>query len=110
MEIKLEDITVYTLTGKKHLYKLGDGAYGEWLIFKENIPVYYLNIFDDMYAMVDQSIKSDPWGYLEKRFKIGMEGYSLSQHIHGIWSSKVTFKQFEIEKLPISFLVNATSP
>jgi hypothetical protein len=103
LRMNLEDITVYTLFGKKHLYKLGDMAYGEWLIFQSNVPKYYLNIFDDMYQDIDEQKKIDPYKYLLKKFKAEHYGYSLGQNIHGIWSSKINEKCFDLEKLPISF-------
>lgn len=106
MRMQLEDIIVYTLTGKRHLYKLGDMAYGEWLIFKDNMPVFYLNIFDKMYENVAESIKKDPRGYLEKKIALEKSTYSLNQNIHGIWSSKVNIKWFELEQLPVSFFEN----
>jgi hypothetical protein len=103
MKMQLEDIVVYTLTGKKHLYKLGDMSYGESLVFKDNLPVYYLDIFDKIYENIDESMKKDPYNYLNKKFRSEKTGYSMSQHIRGIWSSKINIKWFGLEKLPLTF-------
>jgi len=106
MKILLEDITVFTIAGKKHLYKLGDMTYGEWLIFKDNFPIYYLDISDELYKDIDESIKKDPYNYLKDKFKRGKEGFSLCQGIKGIWSSRVDDKLFDMEKLPVSFFMD----
>jgi len=34
---------------RRNIYRLSDFAYGEWLIYEDNIPKYYLNIFDKIY-------------------------------------------------------------
>jgi len=104
MKIRLEDVPVYTLTGVKHLYKLGDMAYGEWLIFKNGEPTYFLCIFDDLYKDVRADIKEDPYLFLKEKFKREKSNYSLTQGIHGIWSSNITDKWFDLEDLPLSFL------
>jgi hypothetical protein len=104
MQMLLEDITVYTLTGKKHIYKLGDMSYGQWLIFKNKLPVYYFDIFDEMYGGIPEAVKLNPSKFLEERFKPKKDGLTLTQGIIGLWSGKILDKWFEVEKLPVSFL------
>ena len=49
LEIIVEIIPIVSFKNNKHIIKLPDSAYGEWLIYKSNVPIYYLNIFDPIY-------------------------------------------------------------
>ena len=103
MKLRLEVIPVYTLSGKKTIYKLGDMAYGEWLIFKNGVPFYYFNIFDELYKDLKEPIRNDPYNFLKKNIDEHGEGLKLSQNIWGIWSSNIQDKWFDLEMLPLSF-------
>ncbi|OOQ61440.1 hypothetical protein [Mucilaginibacter pedocola] len=103
MQILLEDIIVYTWTGRKHLYKLRDNSYGQWLVFKDGLPVYYLDVFDELYAGLEDSLRYGAFRYLEEKFKRSKDGYSMDANINGIWSSTINDKWFELEMLPLSF-------
>jgi hypothetical protein len=103
LKIKLEEITTYTLTGKKIRYKLGDMSYGDWLVFKDNTPVYYFDVFDELYTYIPEIIKKNIPKYLENKFDQQGKGLSLEDGIPGIWSSKIVDKWFELEKLPLDF-------
>lgn len=46
MKFRLFVTLIYTLSGKKKLYSLGDMAYGEWLVFKKNQPYAHLNVLE----------------------------------------------------------------
>jgi hypothetical protein len=43
---------IASLCKRKNLYYLPDSAYGEWLIFSDENPVYYFNCFDPYYDTV----------------------------------------------------------
>ena len=47
IQIGVEIIPIYTFWGRKSIIQLSDFAYGEWLVFRLNKPIYYINIFDD---------------------------------------------------------------
>jgi len=99
----LEVRGVYTLTGVKYRYKLSDFAYGEWLIYKNNQPVYYFNIFDQEYAHLTEIIKANEQGFLIGSLK--RQGLNLKQNIFGIASIKSYLKSINLEKLPASILI-----
>jgi hypothetical protein len=107
MELLLEDITIFTITGRRHLYKLGDMAYGQWLIYRGDLPVYYFDIFDEMYKDIDEAIQKAPCKYLREKFQKDKRRLSLSPNIKGIWSARVANKLFDIEKLPVNFFTDS---
>jgi hypothetical protein len=45
---------------------LPDSAYGEWLIFRDDVPVYYFNYFDPYYDSIREQIDRQVVGSLEK--------------------------------------------
>jgi hypothetical protein len=103
MKLRLETIPVYTLTGKKTIYKLGDMAYGQWLIFKDGLPFYYFDIFNELYKDLEGPIKNETYNFLKKSIEKHDEELKLSQNIWGIWSSDIQDKWFDLEMLPLSF-------
>ena len=104
IRIRLEVVPVYTLTGIKKIYKLGDKAYGEWLIFKNKKPYYYFNIFDKEYERFNNAIKTNVEEYLKIRFKKQGENLSFDPNIMGLRSSKIYDEWFDLETLPAAFL------
>ena len=38
--------TYLTLSGKKELVELPDGAYGEWIVYQNQLPTYHIRCFD----------------------------------------------------------------
>ena len=100
----LEVKRVYTLSGIKYRYKLNDFTYGEWLIFKNNHPVYYFNVFDQDYEHFTEAIKADFNGFLIACLK--RHGLDLEQKILGITSIKSYSQLINLEKLPAAFLIN----
>lgn len=88
---------------KRFLYTLTDSVYGEWIIFKNDEPVYYLYIFDCMYdeyrATIDAITSIED--YLNKRLPLIEVGLSLHQHSAGIQLTfRSVIKSFALKKLP----------
>lgn len=103
MKLKIEVVPVYTITGIKKIYKLGDMAYGQWLIFKDGLPVYYFDVFDALYKNLEGPIKNDTYNFLKKTVDKHCGRFKLSQNIWGLWSSNIQDKWFDLEMLPLSF-------
>lgn len=107
--IPLFAIPVTTLGFKKRLlYRLSDMAYGEWLIFQNDIPKYYLNIFDKIYEGVTFLADEDGSSFenrLEKLFKERNLNLSLSPSFKWmlVHESKQKVIDFHIEKYPPSY-------
>lgn len=99
----LEVKRVYTLAGIKHRYKLSDFAYGEWLIYKGDFPVYYFNIFDTDYSAFKDATKVNADKTLID--KLEKHGLRLKQNLFGISSTKSYQQRFDLEKLPASYLI-----
>jgi hypothetical protein len=99
VRIKLFVTAVYTLTGKKYLYALGDMAYGEWLIYKNNKPRYYLNVFEDNNKHLIDEGKNQLQSYIEGKLKLIDGALSLNTHIVGIRSSHTDVEWCDLEKL-----------
>lgn len=105
IKMKLFLTDVYTITGKKIRYSLGDMAYGEWLVFKNNYPVYFLNLLDfkgDVKKHIDQkNIQKS----LERKLKKFDSEFTLKQHFIGIRSHKTSWQWVEVESLPFDKLI-----
>lgn len=88
---------------KRFLYTLPDNAYGQWIIFKNDEPAYYLYILDSMYddyrVTIDAITSIED--YLNKRLPLIEDGLSLRQHSAGIkLTSRSVIKSFALKKLP----------
>ncbi len=102
VEVFLRVSPIITIWGKRKLkYELSDFNYGEWVIFKDNFPKYYLNMFDKEY----DSIRELPDFDIENRLKMHKGGLSIHQKLFGIslWN-KSFIKSFNLEKLPTNIL------
>ena len=108
IELKLLVTPVLTLTGRKYSYRLLDSAYGEWLVFEDNAPKYYLNIFDVDYGAIKKitvDSNSDVTDFLQCKFSSGASRLKLTDDIFGIkLNGKSFIKSVSIEKLPISLI------
>ena len=102
MKIAVKSIPIFTLLGKwAYRYKLSDFSYGEWVIFENNKPKFYLNIFDSEYDEVRLVFSKSKNYDLEKKLKSHNKGLSIYQKLLGITFLKKTFLQvIELEKLP----------
>ena len=104
-EMKLFVTTIYTLRGKRLSYSLGDMAYGQWLVFKDDHPHFYINIFeykgDNMKFKETENLET----YLEQKLKVIDSHLSLKQNIIGLRSSKTYSQWFKLEKLSINNLI-----
>ncbi len=107
MKITVESIPIYTFLGKRtYRYKLSDFSYGEWLIFENNKPKFYFNIFDKEYHEVRLAFSNSKDFDLEKKLKSYNKGLSIYQKLIGITFLKKTFLQvIELEKLPKNVLI-----
>jgi len=101
IEINLIVFDVLTLNGKKHRYRLSDTAYGEYLIFKDNQPEFYLNVFDDSPHLSSLPDASSIYRFIESRLKTINPALSLKQHLYGLRISKEYDKVFRLKKLDI---------
>jgi hypothetical protein len=104
VKLRLEVTSVYTFTGVKHLYKLPDMAYGEWLIFKDDKPYFYFNIFDEDYIAIKDKAGDNVERYLEDRLRMVEGGLTLKQRIFGLRGVQVSDEWITIEKLPKNLL------
>ena len=106
IEISVEAIPRLTILGGiKYKYKLSDFTYGEWLIFENNKPKYYLNLFDEEYKDIRERIEKFKDFELEKNLKKCDEKLSIHQKLIGIsiWY-KSSIQTLKLEKLPNSIL------
>ena len=107
LEILVEMIPILSLFKNKYLIKLPDSAYGEWLIFKDNKPVFYLNIFDPQFEEIKNKIHSKEIT-VEKMIKSinesTHENYSVRFKYWGFLNYKgIKTKIISIQKFPLSF-------
>jgi len=108
INVVLEVETVLTLSGKKSFYRLPDSAYGEWIIFENKLPKYYLNVFDEDYHEFLRTFEKikDKDEYLEEIIKKINQSLSIRNSISGIrFFGKPKVLSFTLEKLPPSFLL-----
>lgn len=103
IEVTVNVTPFYTLLGKKFLVTLGEMTYGEWLIYRKNKPVYYLNVFEDCYSLKDLKTGSME-NYIENKLKKIGDGFTVLPGIFGIKSFKMFTQVIEVEKMPCSFL------
>lgn len=100
---------ITTFLGKKeYLYTLTESAYGEWIIFNDNIPKYYFNVFDTAYSALFDSLKKlrSVEEFLENNFKKVNSNLSIRQQVFGIKHKNKSFtKRIVLEKLPVNFLI-----
>lgn len=100
-------IPVLTSSSERtYIHRLSDMAYGEWIIFEDNKPKYYLYIFDGLYKDVREYLQNhkdiDVSTLLERSFKDKNLNLSLSEtfRVSKIWESKETSAEFKLEKFP----------
>lgn len=108
IEINIEVIPIYTFIGCKNIIKLSDFAYGEWLIYKSNKPVYYINIFDSDFKELKtllESKKTSIDDFIKQVNIANNETLSLKQNYYGItvYSRRIPQK-ITISKFPESLL------
>jgi hypothetical protein len=90
-----------TLLGRNR-YRLSDFSYGEWIIFENGEPKYYLNIFDDRYSHIKgRSVEA----YLTEQFrkkglKLSFKDNAFGLPIH----SKSEVVDLPLERLPVSYV------
>lgn len=108
LEILVEMVPILSLFKNKYLIKLPDSAYGEWLIFKENKPVFYLNVFDPQLEVIKNKIHSKEITIerIIERINEGThENYSIGFKYWGFlnYEGRKT-ETISIQKFPFSFL------
>jgi len=100
VKIKLLVIPLITLGGKKYRYLLGDMAYGEWLVYKNNYPQYYLSILETNHERFGTALSPDLEAIITSKLKLIDDKLKLKQNIIGLKIGKSYTKWFELEKLP----------
>jgi hypothetical protein len=106
MKFRLFVTPIYTLSGKKKLYSLGDMAYGEWLVFKKNQPYAYLNVLEYKGDALKKREIEDLETYLEQKLQKLDSSLSLWQHFVGIKSFKTDKEIVELSKMDVEDIIN----
>ncbi len=105
VEIGIEIVSVFTLRGRKEIIKLSDFVYGEWLVFKENELVYYINVFDPYFSQLKTDLEEKKFTieeFLDSVNNKNAETFSLDQNILGVKSSLIEYATIEVYKFPFS--------
>jgi hypothetical protein len=97
---------------RRYLHLLSDFSYGEWLIFENNKPKYYLNIFDDIYKDIRRFLEANRDVTVDLMVKNSRgntyQHISLGQNYRVITmlESQSELVTFELEKVPPGFLIS----
>ncbi len=98
IKIKLFVTLILTLKGKKKRYKLGDMAYGEYLVYKNNFPKYYLHLLD-----VPNIAERAKGGYhVESKLPDIENGLTLRHGVNGIPLRELEPEWIDLEEIPSS--------
>ncbi len=108
IEISLEAIPFFTIWGKiQYRYKLSDFTYGNWIIFENNKPKYYLNLYDNDYDDIREKFSKSKDFDLESTLKTHKKNLSIHQNFWGISLWNKSFIQFfHLKKMPSHILKN----
>lgn len=102
IEISLLCTPIYTIFGKRIKYSLPDSAYGGWIIFENNQPKYYFNIFDCYYNDI-RDVFNEQKKDIESILKNHNSNLSLSQNFIGFsFRFQEYIEKCKLEKLPKS--------
>jgi len=71
------------LFSRKNLYRLSDFSYGEWILFENGVPRYYLYAFDEMYYGIREKFNPNVERYLKK--KIQRKGFEFKYEGGWFW-------------------------
>jgi len=104
LAIKVIATPVFTLTGVKCRYALLDMAYGEWLVYRDNHPQYYINLFDAEYEGIRDKVGNNAERYIKERLKNSNERLSLKPNIVGLKVGKEQQTSITVERLPIHLI------
>ena len=102
VNIKLFATPVLTLTGKKTAYALGDMAYGEWIVFKDDYPCYYLNVLEGNQKSIENN--SDLESFITDRLPSVGADLSLKQSFTGVKLSSPQVEWLDLQKLTYDML------
>jgi hypothetical protein len=104
IEIGVEIIPIYTLYGLRDIIKLSDFVYGEWLVFESNKPLYYINIFDEDFIELKNSIESKETtieNFIRKINTLNNKSLSLRQNYFGFMNYKKSiYQKIRVYKFP----------
>lgn len=101
IKIKLFVTLVLTITGLKKRFVLGDMAYGEYLVYKDGLPKYFLHVCDD--PLIGQRANGKNIDeYIEPKLITIEEGLSFEHNISGIPVKELEPQWFELKQLPSS--------
>jgi len=102
--IKVAATPVLTFAGIRMRYNLLDMAYGEWLIYKDKQPCYYINIFDLAYKELKNKISGNIENYLKNWLRTNYPDLSLNPNIIGLNVSATQNIEITVEKMTLHFL------
>lgn len=97
---------------RRYLYLLSDLSYGEWLIFENSMPKYYLNIFDDTYKDIRRFLETKRATTVDLMVRKSLENTNqriyLRQNYRVITALEFQSElvTFELEKASPRFLIS----
>lgn len=93
------------LFSRKSLYRLSDFVYGEWIIFENGKPKYYLNVLDGQYSQIIDRLKPDVESYLTEEFRKKGLNLSFKEKAFGIpLPSKSEIIELSLRELPLDYI------
>jgi hypothetical protein len=108
VEVGVEITPIWGIS-KKSYVKLPESAYGELLIYDDDMPIFYLYIFDEIYSEVLEQFKQSALTLSElakKSFSKNGLPYSLNQNLFGLKLSPYP-KKIILDKYPVDYLQNS---
>lgn len=91
---------------RRNLHRLADTNYGEWLIYENDQPRYYLNLFDDIYEGVNRFLEDRADVSVASMLKRSLGGRNLQLSLEEkfrpivVLESKSELVTLELEKFP----------
>ncbi len=82
-------------------------AYGEYLIYEDNYPKYYLNAIE-VANITEQAKGANAAHYIELKLRVFEHGLTLQHRIYGIPLGKLEPEWLELKKLPDSVFESLT--
>jgi len=104
MIVRVEKIPI--LFSNKSIYRLSDFRYGQWLIWENNLPKYYVDLLDEKYSSIREIINGDVEDFLTRTFSQKRLKLSMKVSIFGIpLPSKAKIVELDLAELPVELLI-----